>query len=110
MTVLISPILATMKFFSESKEMGQFASMMPKLDRLRIGDMDKLRFNFWVGKEIWQQHVLTDHRISKDSRPMAFEDLPKDFLEAVNKHLKLMQEGLAPMMNPFGGGVVPPSQ
>ena len=102
---------AMLKYFQDEPQMAQVTSMMPKLDKLKVGERDILDFRFILAEDVSQKHTLLDQRISKDAAIIGPDGLPKSFLAEVDKQIKLYKEGLSPFMSMpgmMGGAGVPP--
>lgn len=98
------------KYFSEEPKMAGAGAMMPKMDKLKVGERDTLDFRLHLAPDVSQKHTLMDHRIGKDAATVGPDALPADFMAEVEKQMKMFKEGFAPFLTApgFGNNGVPP--
>jgi hypothetical protein len=84
--------IAMLRYFSEEPQFAQVASMMPKLEQMRLGSRRELNFTFRVAPDVLFKQSLLDDRMTKDAPVVAMDALPGDFKSRIAKRLEALKK------------------
>ncbi len=101
--------IAMLKYMTEQPAFAATASMMPSMDRLRVGDRTTLDFNFLVAPNVHFQQTLHDDKLDEGKAVASLDSLPDGFKGRINKRLEALKKNPLPFgMGMPGGGGIPP--
>ncbi|MCO5298215.1 MAG: hypothetical protein M9921_15310 [Fimbriimonadaceae bacterium] len=102
--------LALFEMFRQDPNFGAVASMMPQLDKVRVGQRKKLDFSFALGPSVFMDRLLQDDAHDPKATPIAIENLPADFKTLIAKRVEQFKKGMLPFLGigEVGRQVPPP--
>jgi len=110
--VLGSMELAALQYFRTDPQFAQFATMMPKLDRFRVGTRKVYEFTFTVAPGVTLSTKLMDHQIDRNSAAIAANAFPPAFQKQIDENVEKIKKSplaqMGGMMGGMGGGRIRP--
>lgn len=88
--------LALLDYMREQPFMEQMGSMMPQLDKVRMGKRTQLNFRFVVAPRVSGTGRLLDDFIDPESKAVGMNNLPADFLERIAKRKEAFKKSGSP--------------
>lgn len=83
MGVLGPEELGLFKMFRSMAGAEQISAMMPKFDKLHVGERTLLNFSFHLAPQVSMKQTLKDHHLSKDGTVYSEDNLPSDLQKKV---------------------------
>ena len=107
---LLSPAsLAWARLQQERPEMSAGLGFTPSLpDKFRTASQTSYRFTFALAENVTLSRSLQDASLDRNGALVAYESLPQEFRDNVEKTLERLRTGMGRGV-PGGGGVRPPT-
>ncbi len=102
--ILGSDELAIFKMFREDKNYAQISGMLPKFDKLRIGNRTVMSFTFRLTPQISVKQNLKDHHLPKNAPIVSDKNLPDDLQKQVDEKLAMFKKSPLGALGALMGG------
>lgn len=104
--VMDADMLAAMRMF-EQPEFSVMSSMLPPMNKLRVGERDLIRLTMQLTPKISVTHTLTDNHVPKSGDLYTDKTLPANFQQLIAQRLEKLKKSplgsLGSMMGGMGG-------
>lgn len=96
--------VAMMRYFMEDPQFAAASAMMPKIDKVKIGQREKLDFRFVLAPRVYTQGTLLDDRFPKGDPDTPFANLPAPLEARIQEIITALKKSPLPMLGGMGMG------
>jgi hypothetical protein len=101
--------LAALKYFSQQPAFAKFAGMMPKYDKMKLGDRTVYHLTFHLTDNIKLTGTLKDSHMGSDAQIVSADNLPSDLQAQIAKKMEALKtSALAALTNLAAAPKKPP--
>lgn len=100
--------VAMMRYFMEDPQFAAASAMMPKIDKVKIGQREKLDFRFVLAPRVFTQGTLLDDRFPKGDPDTPFANLPAPLEARIQEIITALKKSPLPMLGGMGMGAPNP--